>query len=103
MTAEPADTPVTMPDIEPTVATLVALLAHVPPVHDGVIVVVVVGQMVEEEGVTVRLVFIEKPAEGLPFATTSKVYAPAESPAGNTNWTVSSADPVATAPCLFQL
>ena len=40
MLTVPADTPVTMPDVMPTVATVVLELLHVPPVTESVSVIV---------------------------------------------------------------
>ncbi len=47
MTAVPADTPATNPDDEPTVATAVLLLLHVPPIVPSVNVVTPPMQMAE--------------------------------------------------------
>ena len=57
----PAETPVTTPEVEPTVATPVLPLTHVPPVTEGVSVDVWPEQMLVEpdiaaEGLTVKVV-----------------------------------------------
>ena len=50
MVAEPLETPVTIPVVEPTVATALLLLLHSPPTEGDVNVVVALWQTKAEPG-----------------------------------------------------
>ena len=66
MVVVPAETPVTIPEIF-TVATLGAVLLHIPPVAGSVNVVLVVGQIVNVPDI--------EPATGLGFTVITAVAA----------------------------
>jgi hypothetical protein len=101
--AAPAETPVTIPLADPTVATAVFPLVQMPAPAESVSCTLRPAQTVLMAGVTPALLIKVLLSDAIPFTITCSAYTPAGKPSGNTIVVVSGSVPVITVPTLFQL